>query len=136
MYDRGVRFPRWLWVVPAVFTGCFCSNKLGGDLQLNGQPFGASSCRNGARYGFAGVEVSGKDGWKLRFVQTPTGSANVVVFKPGIATGVELGECGTIRVEMQNSTVNDVKNVQGSAEVSCASDGLTVAGKLTFGNCH
>ncbi|MBK9035667.1 MAG: hypothetical protein IPL61_31185 [Myxococcales bacterium] len=131
-----MRIPRWAWALPIVFANCICSNKLGGDLTLNGEPFAPSSCRNGAVYGFSGVEVTGKGGWKLRLVQTPTGEANVVVFGPDSPRGAELGACGTVKVDTQNSTVNDVKNVEGSAVLACAADGVSLSGKVTFENCH
>ncbi len=131
-----MRIPTWAWAFPILFANCVCSNKLGGDLKLNGQPFAATSCRNGSVYGFSGVEVRNDAGWKLRLVQTPTGHAQVVVFGPGASTGAEVGECGTLTVDTQNSTINDVKNVEGHAELSCAADGVALDGKITFSNCH
>lgn len=135
-YAEAVRIPTWAWAFPILFANCVCSNKLGGDLTVNGEPFQPSSCRSGAVYGFSGVEVTGKSGWKLRLVQTPSGQGNVIAFGPGAATGAELGPCGTLTVDTQNSTINDVKNVQGKADLACTTDGLTLKGKLTFENCH
>ena len=128
--------PRWVYAVPLVLCTCVCSNKLGGDLKLDGQPFVAKSCRSGKVYGFAGVEVTGASGHRLRVIHTPTGEAQVVVFAPGNAVGKDLGTCGTITVSEQNSTINDVKNVEGKASLSCQADGLALAGTLTFENCH
>lgn len=123
-------------MLPALLVTCICSNKLGGDLKVDGEAFGASGCRNGAVYGFAGVEVTGKGGRRLRVIHTPTGAANVVVFASGAQMGSDLGACGTIQVSDQNSTVNDVKNVEGKALLKCAADGITIEGTLTFENCH
>lgn len=132
-----MRIPTWALAVPIVFANCVCSNKLGGDLQRNGEPFGASSCRSGAVYGYSGVEISGKEGWKLRLIQTPSGAGQVILFGPGAATGTELGACAsTLSVNQQNSTINDVKNVEGKATLDCAADGLTLKGTVTFENCH
>lgn len=128
--------PRWYLALPIVFANCICSNKLGGDLKLNGQPFAASSCRNGAAFGFAGVEVRGRDGWRIRFVLQPTGEAAAIVFGPGSDTGASLGLCGPMKYSVQNSTVNNVKNVEGAIDAACAADGIELAGRLTFGNCH
>ena len=47
-----------------------------------------------------------------------------------------MGECGSFKLEHQNSTVNDVKNVAGSAELDCKADGHSVKGKVSFENCH
>lgn len=131
-----MRLPRWALVLPIVFANCVCSNKLGGDLKLNGEPFAPTGCRNGAVYGFSGVEVTGKSGWKLRLVQTPTGEGRVIAFGPGASTGAELGACGSLKVNTQNSTINEVKNVEGHAELACTVDGLSLSGKITFENCH
>ena len=131
-----MKIPRIALVLPIVFANCMCSNKLGGDLKVNGESFGANGCRSGAVYGFSGVEVTGAGGRKLRVLQLPTGEAKVVVFANGAAVGSDLGVCGTISVSDQNSTINDVKNVRGKAQLSCAADGITLEGSLTFENCH
>lgn len=131
-----MRIPRWALVLPIVFANCVCSNKLGGDLKVNGEAFSPESCRNGAVYSFSGVEVQGKGGRRLRIIQVPTGEAGVVLFAPGAQVGTDLGVCGTISVSDQNSTINNVKNVQGKAQLKCAADGVTLEGSITFENCH
>lgn len=123
-------------VVPFAFANCVCSNKLGGDLKINGEAFAPSGCRSGAVYGFGGVEVTGAGGRRLRVLQTPTGEAQVVMFASGATVGTDLGVCGQISVTDQNSTINDVKNVKGKATLKCAADGVTIEGSLTFENCH
>lgn len=136
---RGSRWiDRWggLVVLLAVGPAAACSNKLGGDLKVNGQPFAAASCRSGAVFGVSGVEVTGKGGQRLRVVQLPTGEAQVVLFAPGAQVGSDLGVCGSIQVTTQSSTVNNVRNVEGKAQLQCTADGVTVAGTLTFENCH
>jgi hypothetical protein len=50
--------------------------------------------------------------------------------------GKDLGACGSLEIEDQNSTVNDVKNVEGKATLDCAADGVAVKGSVTFENCH
>lgn len=133
---RTMRISRLVILLAIVMVVGACSNKLGGDLKVNGEAFGASGCRSGAVFGFAGVEVSGKGGQRLRVIHTPTGEAHVVLFAPGAAVGADLGTCGTIQVSDQNSTVNDVKNVEGKAQLRCSADGVTIEGTLTFENCH
>jgi hypothetical protein len=113
-----------------------CSNKLGGDVTVDGQKLEVSSCRSGAVYGFRGVEVTGKSGLRLRVASTQTGEANVVVMQPGAAVGTDLGPCGSFEISDQHSTINDVKNVAGKAKLDCVADGVTVKGSLTFENCH
>lgn len=131
-----MKLPRWSLALPIVFANCMCSNKLGGDLKINGEAFAPSSCRSGAVYGFAGVEVTGAGGRRLRVLHTPTGEAQVVLFASGAQVGTNLGLCGTLTVSDQNSTINDVKNVQGKAQLKCAADGVVIEGSLQFENCH
>lgn len=131
-----MKIPRVVLVLPIVFANCVCSNKLGGDLKMNGEPFGASSCRSGMAFGFSGVEVTGKGGTRIRVVQTPTGEGQVVLFKPGVAVGVDLGVCSTLSISDQNSSINDVKNVKGKVALKCAADALVLEGSLSFENCH
>lgn len=113
-----------------------CTNELGGDLSVNGAPFEAASCRSGAVRGYRGVEVTGKSGARLAIAATQTGAARVAHFAVGAERGVEIGDCGTFHIEDQNSTVNDVKNVEGKATLDCTSGELVIKGSLTFSNCH
>src|SRR5687768_8313907 len=103
-----MRVPRWMThAVPLAVLVCAGSNKLGGDLKVDGKAFSPKSCRNGQVFGFAGVEVTGADGRRMRVIHTPTGEAQVVLFAAGSPTGVDLGKCGTVSVSDQNSTVNN-----------------------------
>lgn len=122
-----------LWVVLALATAA-CSNEIKSDLTVNGKPLKVSGCRNGSVYGFRGVELSG-DAATLRIASTMTGEAEVVVMGGGV-TGTELGKCGKFVISDQSSTINDVKNVEGKAELDCSSGGFTIKGSVTFANCH
>lgn len=113
-----------------------CSNELKGDVAVDGKAFELSSCRSGAVYGFVGVELKSKQGAKLRFAQAPTGEAVAFYIASGNSTGVELGTCGSFQVSQQNSTINDVKNVEGKGQVECTGAGHTVKGSFSFSNCH
>jgi hypothetical protein len=113
-----------------------CSNKLDGDVTIDGQRLEPSSCRSGAVFGYRGVEVTGKSGQRLRVAATQTGEANVVVMPAGAALGKDLGRCGSFVVNDQHSTINSVKNVEGTATLDCSADGVTVKGSLRFANCH
>jgi len=109
-----------------------CSNKLSGELTVDGTPFTLSSCRSGKVYNVVGVELVAEDGRKLRLGVRPDGQAEAFVLAAGAPTGDSLGPCGALTVSDQNSTVNGVRNVQGSATLDCS----RVKGKLTFENCH
>lgn len=113
-----------------------CSNELKGEVKVDDKPFELSSCRSGEVYGFVGVELVSKEGAKLRFAQSPTGEAVAFYIASGNATGVELGKCGSFQVSQQNSTINDVKNVEGKGDVECSGNGHSVKGSFTFSNCH
>jgi hypothetical protein len=113
-----------------------CTNKLGGDLSVDGEKLELDSCRNGAVYGFRGVEVTGTSGVRVRVAATQTGEAYVVVMPKGASVGAELGACGSFQIADQKSTVNDVKNVQGTASLDCTARGVAVVGRFTFENCH
>lgn len=113
-----------------------CTNKLGGDLTLDGEKVEIESCRNGSIYGFRGVEVSAKSGARVRVAATPTGEAHVFVMPKGADVGKELGACGSFQIADQKSTVNDVRNVEGKASLDCSANGIAVKGSFTFENCH
>lgn len=113
-----------------------CSNKLSGSLEVDGKTFELDSCRSGQVFGFSGVELRSKAGQKLRLVQTPTGEGAVMLFTSGTSVGTELGKCGPFTLSQQNSTINNVKNVEGSATLDCSANGHSVKGAVSFSNCH
>lgn len=113
-----------------------CSNELKGEISVDGKSFVLDSCRSGQVYGFAGVEVVSKEGAKLRLMQTPAGEGVAYYIPAGETTGVELGKCGAFTFSPQNSTINDVKNVEGKADLACEAAGHSVKGSFAFSNCH
>ena len=127
---------RWIGALALAGALAACTNELGGDLSVNGTPFEAASCRNGAVRGYRGVELTGKSGARIAIAATQTGAAHVAHFAKDADRGVEIGDCGTFQVEDQNSTVNDVKNVEGKATLDCTSGDLVIKGSVTFANCH
>jgi hypothetical protein len=128
---------RLICVLSLVLAAVGCSNKLSGSVTVNGEPFAIESCRNGVIHGFRGVELVDKTGMRLRVAALPSGEARVFVIPAGANVGKELaGACGELVIEDQNSTINDVKNVKGTATLACALDGFEIKGKVTFENCH
>ncbi|MBK8259375.1 MAG: hypothetical protein IPK82_42810 [Polyangiaceae bacterium] len=113
-----------------------CQAKLSSSVTVDGKPFSAESCRSGQAAGFTGVDLVGTDGSRLRLVTMPNGQAAAHIFAPGAATSTELGACGPFTVERQNSQINDIYNVKGTATLSCTSGGHSVSGTITFENCH
>jgi hypothetical protein len=66
----------------------------------------------------------------------PTGEANAVLIEAGKATGPEVGACGGFIVKRQNSTINDITNVEGEATLKCQGQGHAIEGAVSFKNCH
>jgi hypothetical protein len=122
--------------IPLLLVAAACSNKLGGEVEVNGEKQTLSSCRNGVVYGFRGVEVSMRSGMRLRIAMTQTGEARLVYMPAGSETGTDVGLCGVLSISDQNSTINSVRNVEGKVTLDCATDGFTVKGELSFENCH
>ena len=128
------RITRSIALASLVLVGC--SNELKGSLTIDDADFALESCRSGQVYGFVGVEVVSKEGAKLRVAQAPTGEAVAFVIPAGTSTGVEVGRCGSFHVSTQNSTINDVKNVEGEATLECEGSGHSIKGSFSFSNCH
>lgn len=113
-----------------------CTAKLSGDLDVGGKKFEPESCRSGQALGFSGVELTAKDGRRVRIAQSASGKGQFIVFEKGEVAGVELGECGPFQLETQNSTINNIRNVKGNATLECEANGIAVKGAITFENCH
>ena len=113
-----------------------CKAKLSADVKVDGAAFEPASCRSGQVYGFSGVELTAKDGRKLRLVMRPDGQSEALLFPANSTTGTNLGACGAFVVNQQNSSINDIKNVEGNATLSCSADGHSISGSVTFENCH
>lgn len=126
----------WIGALLLLLGAAACSNELGGDLTVNGTPFEAASCRNGVVYGYRGVEVTGKSGARIAIAATQARAARVVYLAREGERGLEVGDCGTFQIEDQNSTINDVKNVEGKATLDCTSGDLVIKGSVSFSNCH
>jgi len=123
-------------VISLGLFGIGCSAKVSGEVEVNGQKVGVDYCRNGVVYGYRGVAVSLKNGDQLRISAMQTGEAWLVVMPKGESTGAEVGKCGTLAVSDQSSTINDVRNVEGHAELDCETDGYKIKGTVKFENCH
>lgn len=110
-----------------------CKNEISAELQVDGQPFHPSSCRSGQVNGFAGVDLI-DDGRTLRIVQTPTTEPQAILL--GGEQVVDFGLCGSMSLERQGSTVNDIANVMGAATLKCEAAGHSIEGTVSFKNCH
>jgi hypothetical protein len=113
-----------------------CTNKLSGELDVAGSKFVPESCRSGQALGFSGVELTAKDGRRIRVAQTASGDGFAIFFGPEDVSGTELGRCGPFQLETQSSTINNIRNVKGTAKLDCGTADIKVSGSVTFENCH
>lgn len=113
-----------------------CTNKLSGELDIDGATFVPESCRSGQAFGFSGVELTAKDGRRVRLAQSAAGDGMAIFFAAGETKGKELGKCGAFQVEKQSSKINDIYNVKGTASLECEAEGVKIKGAVTFENCH
>jgi hypothetical protein len=113
-----------------------CSAKLSGEFMVDGKAWKPDSCRSGQVYGFAGVELAAADGSRLRFSMLPSGAADVFHLPAGASQGAGLSDCATMTIAPQNSTINDIRNVEGKVTADCNVDGKSIKGSVDFGNCH
>lgn len=136
MYDRAMsRHQRSGLSLLAALLLCTaaCTAEITAALNVDDGSFVPTSCRAGQLNGFAGVDLIDAGGRTLRLVQTPTNEPNAILL--GDQT-VDFGVCGSLSVERQTSTVNDITNVMGEAKLDCEAEGHKVSGTVTFKNCH
>ncbi len=115
---------------------CACTSKISGELKVDGSAFTIKECRSGRAFGFDGLHLVDGGGRVLRLFLNPDGTARVAIFAAGAARGDTLGDCGALMMEAQHSEINGVKNMKGTASLSCAALDHAVAGQITFENCH
>lgn len=111
-----------------------CTNEITASLELDGTPFEPSSCQSGERNNFMGVDLIEESGRVLRLAQSPANQPIAIVMANGTTT--EVGPCGEMSVQRQNSTINDITNVEGNATLECDAKDHEVKGTVTFKNCH
>jgi hypothetical protein len=121
----------------ALVLAAGCTNKLEGDVQLDGASFTATSCRSGVAFGFAGVELHDGGGRRIRVINDPiTGTVRVALFAGAAGRGEDLGTCAALDQRPQSSTVNGLQNQEGTVSFHCDTGPHKLSGNLTFKNCH
>ncbi len=112
-----------------------CKNEISATLTVEGEPFVPTACRSGEHSGFMGVDlIEEASDRTLRLVQTPANQP-LAIWIAGTET-IELGPCGTLSIGYQNSTINDIRNVEGNASLECEAGERVVTGTVAFKNCH
>jgi hypothetical protein len=123
-----------LGLAALLLSASACINEITADLKVDGEVFEPTSCRSGQRNNFAGVDLIDGGGRILRLAQSPANQPQAILIAG--AQVVEVGACGSMSIERQSSTVNDITNVMGEAVLDCAAAGHSVAGSVSFKNCH
>jgi hypothetical protein len=113
-----------------------CKSEVSSEIFVDGAKFDASECRSGQAFGFSGIQLEHADGRRLRMIARADGSMELAVFPAGSDKGELFGECGTIVMEAQNSKINGIKNLEGTAQLACVKDGREIRGTVRFKNCH
>ena len=131
-------------VVAALGLYGACSSKASGEFVASGGELGEWTFKpnkgnSGQRQGFLGVWLK-KKGDKKHFVKVAkdpaTGKTVVTVGIPGTKKGLVLKSCKVLKstIRKTNTTINDIRCVEGSVEVDCPS--AKFKGKAKFENCH
>ena len=113
-----------------------CAGHVTGNLQIDGEPFAATTCRSGQLGGYSGVELSDDHGRRLRLAQNLDGTFAGVYFPPGSRTGDNLGTCGTLNVQPEPVVMNGVHPVDGNVTLVCKTEKHQMSGSALFENCR
>lgn len=110
-----------------MLAGC---EHVNGSVTVDGRPFVVDRCRNGAPFGFAGVQLEDAQGRHLRLVNDPvTGAVQVGIFPAPSADGASLGRCASGAIESNRAFA------RGKVSLACDSNGHTAQGGLEFFDC-
>jgi hypothetical protein len=113
-----------------------CTAHFTGALEIDGQPFEILTCHSGQALGFSGVELVDARDRRVRVAQDIDGTPAVVYFASGQERGEPLGPCATIRTQRGTGVIDGVRNVDGTASLSCKTPERRVTGDVRFENCH
>jgi hypothetical protein len=113
-----------------------CQAKITGNLQLDGANFAITQCRSGGAYGYYGIELTDTNRRRLRLFGNPDGTCTASLFQGDNPTGETIGPCGVLTMTTQASRINNVRNVEGTAKLSCETSAHKLAGAIEFENCH
>lgn len=126
---------RRLWACFVVaFVGC--AAHLTSSVQIDGTAFVPTACRSGQARGFAGVELADSQQRRLRLAQALDGKFQAIYFPPGASVGENLGTCGAMTLQNGIAVVNGIRNVEGTATLSCGTGRYKVNGAVAFEGCH
>jgi hypothetical protein len=121
-------------VLAVLACGGFAADVSGTTLTVDGAPWTVVTCESGEALGFAGVELTGEDGRRLRLQPQLDGQLAVVMMPADGVTGTQLGVCGTGAFHQTGLTINDVTALEGTAELACKGE-PSVEGSVRFGRC-
>ena len=127
------------------------SGRLEGKGTIGSWTFEQGTCYSGQREQYFGVIGYGPDGSGIAVKLVKDGvrgwtavvnqaeNCKAEVEKGGChATVFAPNDCTTLDVDIHdtNTTINDIRAVDGTAKVDCSNDGGAIKGTLTFDRCH
>jgi hypothetical protein len=128
----------WVAAVLVVFLVLLpkCTNKLEGQLTVDGKPFVPEHCWSEQRVSRVGVAIESADGRRIVADRLEHGGAMVAVGHRDVAGTHELGACADLAIDKTHTEINGVDNVEGRVTFTCRGDARSVLGTITFENCH
>lgn len=124
------------FVIGSALVLASCAAHVASSVRVDGAAFSPSACRSGQANGFSGVELQDPSGQRLRLAQNLDGTVAAVYFPPGETVGDQLGGCFTMNTQHGLGVVNGIRNVEGTAILSCTTGRHQVSGAVKFENCH
>lgn len=120
----------------APLTLAACTAHVTSSVKINGVPFQPTTCVSGQSHGFPGVELADPQGNRLRMGTNFDGTTAVAYFTPASPVGDVLGTCANLSVQQGTGVINGVRNLEGSASLSCRTERNQIEGAVLFENCH
>ncbi len=118
-----------------LLSGCAASFE--GSLLLDGAQLVPTSCENGIKLGFAGIQIEDDANRAVRVIRDPiSNETTVALFANPNGAGVDLGHCAELEQHPGIGEVNGVQNQDGEVTFACGSLGHKLSGMLRFANCH
>lgn len=137
---------KWMLGLVCVALVAACSNNLTGTADvktLESGPFSLApdTCYSGEREAYFGVQLEDKkSGSMMRLVKDPVKGYTAVVRLPKSDKALTVTPEGCakfdVHIETQSSTINNIRNIKGRADIDCISGENSLRANLTFENCH
>lgn len=126
------------FAVAGSIAGC-SEQKLGGELEVNGQKTSVASCRFGQQAGEQWVEVTTPGGYRIRVAERQVSKSGTSTKKETVVLVAQSQDPALAEAKCQTKfTSSSTINGRRSGSVSlgqCRTQRIVVSGKFTFGQC-